>query len=118
MRPTEVLAGLVVVADKAREDLCDSILALPQNPEWKDLGDHCGVVRSSMLEGSWTSGFHDWRSQHGWVVAALKRCDVSVVVDRLRGIVQMGRLVLQERSQKLHPGVIRQLKEILDGSNS
>jgi len=94
-------------AIKAAEDaiakVFDIIQSLPDNEKIQRLNKSCFVVMKSNLGNNWTPEHHDFKFQYNAVCLAVKRVDISKAYNKLKEIVETGKVVVTSEGYAENP---------------
>jgi hypothetical protein len=109
---------------QARADLKAAILALPDNPAIKRVGESpkCYTVSSSEIfaRDNWTARFHDFKTQHQELCDFIDAMPYNAssdgdVVARMETVLRRGYLTNPNRERlKLHPEVCANVAKLLE----
>jgi hypothetical protein len=109
------IQDLTLKAIELRKKIADKILGLPDNPNIKQRDGKGFIVSSaSLMSTLWNVAYHDFKLQYQAVVKELAASPVENTVQVLSRIVDTG-FVQESKTNRfrLHPDVIKHLKELL-----
>ena len=95
-----------------------SLNNMPENPAITKLNESgsCYTINSSELfkHDNWSAKFHNFRHQYEMIFDKLNSCiNVERKIKELKNIIGTGKITIQGSTERLHPKVIENLKEIL-----
>lgn len=84
-----------------------SIQRLPGNP-------NCYIVSFTVLKNkNWSAEYNDFKHQHRLIATFFDRFDFNSAIDKIKEIIENGRLRLDANTTYFHPQVREQLKGLL-----
>ncbi len=95
-----------------------SLKDMPENPAITKLNESgsCYTINSSELfkHDNWSVTFHNFRHQYEIIFEKLNSCiNVERKIKELKSIIEIGKIKIGVRTERLHPKVIENLKQVL-----
>lgn len=96
----------------------NSLNNIPENPAITKLNKSgsCYTINSSELfkHDNWSAKFHNFRHQYEMIFEKLNSCiNVERKIKEFQNIIETGKITIKGNTERLHPKVIENLKEIL-----
>ncbi len=112
------ISRLAREATNAKRQIIRQILDLPDNPDIRRLSNDPAsfeIMSSDMFKtGNWSPRYHDFISQYRLIAAVIDRTPIEKLLDKLNEIITKGVAATDGGTMRLHPGVIENLKSIMD----
>lgn len=109
--------------EKERQVLINKILALPQNPDIKQLGNNCFTLNSSQLnQESWLPGYYDFKWQYKKIAEIINSCRLETLKSVFCGILEKDkkgkfknvRFLLNGHNIKFNPKVLSYIDNLME----
>lgn len=112
------IEALIKALETVKDDTCEEIAKQPENPAIKPISEKpkCFTVSSSELfkHDNLTPFYHSFKLQHEALIGIVQATKVENLVATLEKIAEEGKYRFRGETLKFHPGVIEQLRSILD----
>jgi hypothetical protein len=97
-----------------KKQLKEAISQFADNPNIKRISTNpnCFTIKSSQLGNNWSPFYHDFKSQHQFIIDRIKDFHMSAIRNMVKQITKTGIYRYQNNAYYFHPEVVNQLKEI------
>ena len=114
----EKITTLVNQIEAIKQNLCQKIEVLPDNPKITRLNHNCFEIHFSDLGESWSPFYHDFKAQYRMIIEILETKDIGEIIPTLQKLTTPRHdksywFFYKGDHNRFHPDVIRHIKTIL-----